>query len=70
MGRGGAAVFGYPISEPFEEVSKTDGQRYLVQYFERNRMEYHPELAGTAFEILLGHLGRETLIDRGWLPGA
>jgi len=68
--RGGAAVFGYPISEPFEEISKTDGKRYLVQYFERNRMEYHPELAGTEFEILLGHLGRETLIDRGWLPGA
>jgi hypothetical protein len=68
--RGGPAVFGYPISEPFEEVSKTDGQRYLVQYFERNRMEYHPELAGTRFEILLGHLGREALIDRGWLPGA
>ncbi|MCX7622494.1 MAG: N-acetylmuramoyl-L-alanine amidase, partial [Thermomicrobium sp.] len=68
--RGGAAVFGYPISEPFEEASKTDGKRYLVQYFERNRMEYHPELAGTRFEILLGHLGRETLIDRGWLPGA
>lgn len=68
--RGGVRVFGYPISEPFEEVSKTDGQRYLVQYFERNRMEHHPELAGTRFEILLGHLGRETLIDRGWLPSS
>lgn len=69
-GRGGALVFGYPISEPFEEASKTDGRHYLVQYFERNRMEYHPELAGTRFEILLGHLGREALIDRGWLaPG-
>jgi hypothetical protein len=64
---GGLPVFGFPISERIKERSETDGQTYLVQYFERNRMEWHPELEGTEFEILLGHLAREILIDRGWL---
>jgi hypothetical protein len=54
---GGIPVFGYPISEAFEEKSATDGKTYLVQYFERNRLEYHPENTGNQFEILLGLLG-------------
>ena len=53
---GGLAVFGYPISEPFTEVSPTDGKPYLVQYFERNRLEYHPELPGP-YRVSLGLLG-------------
>jgi hypothetical protein len=64
---GGLPVFGFPISERIQERSETDGQTYLVQYFERNRMEWHPEFEGTQYEILLGHLAREILIDRGWL---
>ena len=32
---------------------------YSVQYFERNRFEYHPEFAGTPNEVLLGLLGSE-----------
>jgi subtilisin family serine protease len=54
---GGLAIFGYPISEPLQEVSPTDGKTYIVQYFERNRFEYHPEHAGTGYEVLLGLLG-------------
>jgi hypothetical protein len=65
---GGLPIFGYPISEKFEERSPTDGRLYLVQYFERNRFEYHPEVADYNQQILLGHLAREILIDRGWLP--
>jgi hypothetical protein len=65
---GGLAVYGYPISEVFSEVSPTDGKTYIVQYFERNRFEYHPELAGTPYEVLLGLLGSEVLKPRGWLP--
>jgi hypothetical protein len=65
---GGLPIFGYPISEPFEEVSETDGKLHLVQYFERNRFEYHPELTELPYGVLLGHLARETLLDRGWLP--
>jgi hypothetical protein len=64
---GGLPIFGFPISEEFEEMSQTDGKTYVVQYFERNRFEWHPEFIGTPHEILLGHLGREVLIDRGWL---
>jgi hypothetical protein len=64
---GGLPVFGFPISERITERSDTDGHTYLVQYFERNRMEWHPEFEGTEHEILLGHLAREVLIHRGWL---
>jgi hypothetical protein len=39
---GGLPIFGYPISEPFEEVA-ADGQTRITQYFERARFEYHPE---------------------------
>ncbi|HYO48645.1 MAG TPA: hypothetical protein VEW94_02240 [Chloroflexia bacterium] len=58
-GLGGLAQFGYPISQPFNEVSKDDGKTYVVQYFERQRFEYHPEHKGTRFEVLLGRLGAE-----------
>jgi hypothetical protein len=37
-----------------------------VQYFERNRFEYHPENAGTPFEVLLGLLGNQTVDGYGW----
>ncbi|MEO8284982.1 MAG: family 16 glycoside hydrolase [Chloroflexota bacterium] len=62
---GGLAIYGYPISEPFVEKSKSDGKDYLVQYFERNRFELHPELLGTKFEIQLGLLGSELLDAQG-----
>jgi hypothetical protein len=65
--RGGLPIFGYPISEEFEELSKTDGRWHVVQYFERNRFELHPDYAGTYDEVMLGHLARELLIRRGWL---
>ncbi len=56
---GGLAQFGYPISDPFVEVSPTDGKSYTVQYFERARFELHPENKGTPYEVLLGLLGRQ-----------
>ena len=31
----------------------------MVQYFERNRIEYHPENQGTKYEFQLGLLGVE-----------
>jgi hypothetical protein len=61
---GGLAIYGYPISEPFDEVNAADGRSYKVQYFERNRFEHHPENAGTAYEVLLGLLGSEVLAAR------
>jgi subtilisin family serine protease len=59
---GGLALFGYPISEPAVE------QGYLVQYFERNRFELHPELP-PAYRVSLGLLGSELARRNGYLPG-
>ena len=63
---GGLPVYGYPISEAFNEVSPSNGRTYLVQYFERNRFEYHPELQ-EPFRVSLGLLGVQVLRGRGWL---
>ncbi|NNJ12255.1 sortase [Chloroflexales bacterium ZM16-3] len=60
QGNGGLATFGYPISEPFAELSAQDGQSYMVQYFERARFESHPENE-PRYQVQLGHLGRQYL---------
>ncbi|MEI7772501.1 MAG: sortase [Chloroflexales bacterium] len=65
---GGLATFGYPISEPFAELSDQGGLSFTVQYFERSRFEYHPENAAR-YQVLLGHLGRQYLAAHpapGW----
>ena len=56
-------MFGYPISEPF--VDPTTG--YTIQYFERARFEYHPENAGTPYDVLLGLLGTDAVRAKGWI---
>jgi hypothetical protein len=56
---GGLKVFGRPLSEQFQEVNKADGKRYWVQYFERQRMEWHPDEPNAQYRILLGLLGSE-----------
>jgi hypothetical protein len=53
---GGLAIFGYPISEEFVE----DG--LVVQYFERQRFEYHPTNP-PEWPVLGGRLGAQ-LLDR------
>ena len=63
---GGLAMFGLPLTEPFPEYNLADGQIYQVQYFERNRFEYHPANAGTPYEVELGLLGSQYLRARGW----
>ena len=55
--QGGLPVYGYPVSEAFSETSPTDGKPYLVQYFERHRLEYHPDRP--AAPIQLGLLGAQ-----------
>ncbi|MFN8517613.1 MAG: DUF4232 domain-containing protein [Thermomicrobiales bacterium] len=53
---GGLAINGYPLSD--ERIERLeDGQLYTVQYFERARLEYHPENADQ-FHVLLGQFGR------------
>lgn len=65
---GGLAKFGYPRTEPFVEYDAMTDQSYQVQYFERVRMEYHPEYEGTEYSVLLGHIGRWSLAKRNVDP--
>jgi hypothetical protein len=58
---GGAALLGLPISEEFVEP-QPDGTTLLVQYFERARLSYHPELAGGPGEVQRAPLG-------AWMAG-
>jgi hypothetical protein len=63
----GAQLLGTPISEPFREGNDDgSGRRYLVQWFEQGRLEYHPELVGTRYEVELGLVGLQALRQRGW----
>ena len=63
---GGLAIFGLPISGEIQEINPVDGKVYTVQYFERARLEYHPEFAGTENEIELGLLGNQVLRTLSW----
>jgi hypothetical protein len=56
---GGLAINGYPLSGEFTETLE-DGKPYTVQYFERVRMEYHPENQ-PPYDVLLGQFGRRIL---------
>jgi hypothetical protein len=49
--RGGAEVFGYPLTEAFEDPAR----RLWVQYFQRARMEWHP-YNPAAYNVQLGLL--------------
>jgi beta-N-acetylhexosaminidase len=49
---GGLAILGYPISEEF-----TDPDGVTVQYFERQRLEYHPDYS-PGWQVVGGLLGR------------
>ncbi|MEX2426583.1 MAG: cellulase family glycosylhydrolase [Thermomicrobiaceae bacterium] len=65
----GQRNFGYPISREFDERNDPppagDGEIHTVQYFERNRFEWHPQHQGTEYEYLLGLLGVEYLQEHG-----
>ncbi len=56
---GGLAVFGYPLTDEMSENG------FTVQYFERQRFEYHPELEGTPYVVELGLTGVEDAARRG-----
>jgi hypothetical protein len=56
LGHGGLAINGYPVSDVFPQVLE-NGQTYNVQYFERVRMEQHPENEAP-YDVLLGQFGR------------
>ncbi len=56
---GGLLRFGLPLTEELRERNAGDGQTYVVQYFERGRLEHHPNAKGTANEFQLGLIGTE-----------
>lgn len=60
---GGLAINGFPISNPFWEIS-TDGQKRIVQYFERSVLEYHPDEPNPEYKVLLTRLGAEVLKNK------
>lgn len=53
---GGLAINGYPLTSERRERLE-DGKDYLVQWFERVRMEYHPEHAAP-YDLQLSQFGR------------
>ena len=67
---GGLTVLGYPLSEEFVETNPADGRPYPTQYFERGRLEYHADAAGTPDAVTLGLLGAQRAAARGLLGAA
>lgn len=59
---GGLPVFGFPIGP--EENLTIEGKTIRAQWFERNRLELHPENAAP-YDVLLGRLGAERLEASG-----
>jgi Tol biopolymer transport system component len=59
---GGLAVFGYPITPQI--IENVEGTDRTVQWFERNRLELHPENA-RPYDVLLGRLSAERLLQLG-----
>jgi hypothetical protein len=59
---GGLPVFGFPITPQREEI--IEGQPFQVQWFERNRLELHPENA-RPYDVLLGRLSADFLEQQG-----
>lgn len=59
-----ADLFGLPLTEAFSERFP-GGQSYLVQYFERARLEYHPEMPAGQ-QVGLGLVGSEMAGGRTW----
>ena len=57
-----AELFGLPLTEDFPQQFP-DGRIFRVQYFERARFEYHPELP-VGQRVQLGLLGTEALRGR------
>lgn len=58
----GLRVFGLPISP--QQTEAIEGQPLEVQWFERNRLELHPEQA-PPYDVLLGRLGVDCLQQQG-----
>jgi hypothetical protein len=59
---GGLPVFGLPITAQQDE--QIEGKPLQVQWFERNRLELHPENP-RPYDVLIGRLGADRLAQQG-----
>ncbi|MFO7169737.1 MAG: hypothetical protein DIU80_017080 [Chloroflexota bacterium] len=59
---GGLPVFGYPIGP--QQALEIEGKSVQAQWFERNRLELHPENP-RPYDVLLGRLGADSLARQG-----
>lgn len=57
------ALWGYPLSPPLTET--VEGKTVLAQWFERARLEYHPDNPAP-YRVLLGRLAAERVDALGW----
>lgn len=58
---GGLGIYGFPISEEFREVNPDTGKTYVVQYFERQRFEWHPGEWPERYDVMLGRVGAQMM---------
>jgi ELWxxDGT repeat protein len=58
---GGLPVFGFPTTDQHEEA--VEGRPFQVQWFERNRLELHPENR-PPYDVLLGRLSVDRLTQQ------
>ncbi|NJK79403.1 MAG: hypothetical protein HC914_05660 [Chloroflexaceae bacterium] len=64
----GAAVLGVPIAPAAVQTNPSTNEKYLIQYFEQARLEYHPGPDGTPQVMQFGSLGRELFMRHGSMP--
>ncbi len=63
----GDVLLGAPISEvALESNGDGTGRKYPTQWFENGRLEYHPELAGTAYAVEAGLAGVQAMHKQSW----
>jgi hypothetical protein len=68
---GGLRVFGFPIAPAECLTEPLSGYTFFGQWVQRQRLEYHPLLAGdTRYAVSLGLLGRTAAVEAGLDPDA
>ena len=65
---GGLPINGLPLTGELTATLE-DNRPYLIQYFERTRLEYHPE-AAAPYDVQFGQLGRRVLAGVATAPVA
>jgi hypothetical protein len=63
---GGLPVFGFPVGQ--QQATVIEGNTYQAQWFQRNRLELHPEKA-RPYDVLIGRVGADLLKQqrRDWM---